>query len=451
MKWAIAFALLALGPALAGWLRQNPRHARIVWMVIAFLPFILSQYNLGVAPKSFYWPGITQGMEITVLDSLSLAVLLSLPGRGMPRFTLLVWANLFAVAVSLFQARVPEATIYYVWQVGRMTLMFFAVARICEQERGVEAILTGLVLGLGYQFAYTLSGRFLHGMSQTGGTFGHQNGLGIASYLVVYPALALLLSGNRSLLAKAGPLAGIGVQILGASRATIVFAGVGYAAMFVLSGMRRWTPRKAVMAGAGLLVIAVAAPLASMSLESRFGTSNISFNKTTNDRAFMERAAWQIIHDRPFGIGANQFVTFANVDGYWSRAHVGGPNARSMVHNVYLLSIAELGYLGAVPFFLLLASAIFLCLRIGLRNKQDSRGEIMLGVGIGLSLACLHSQYEFVLVLAQVQYILFMNFGLAAGLASQIGRPAVADRLAPAAKPRRSDPEALPALQRGVR
>lgn len=434
MKWLFLVSLLALVPALAVWLRSHPRHAPKIWMILGFLPFVLDALHLYVAPISWaFWPGYVKGAELSVIDAFALAVLLSSKRVATPLpFKIVFGAYLLAILVSATQANVPQATLFAVWQMCRTYLLFLAVVRICQDDRGPTALIAGMTVGLALQAGIALSDR-LSGAIQTGGSFGHQNLLGMTSYFVALPALALLLAGKKSWLLLLGPTAGIATAILGASRATIGFLMASLAILVSLSAFRRMTKTKGLVMMAGLLVMAVAIPLATASLERRFEVAPLS---TYDERAAFEKAARMMMRDRPFGVGANNFVIVANSQGYWDRAGVAPtPGSRAAhVHNVYLLVGAEIGYPGLVALIGLLLVPVWIALRCAWKYRRDNRGDLMLGLAVALVSASAHSFYEWIFVTFQIQYIFAITLGLIAGLAPQLGYGRRAAKMGPGSR-----------------
>ena len=120
--------------------------------------------------------------------------------------------------------------------------------------------------------------------------------------------------------ADGAPLAGMVIAILTVSRATLGLAGIGYAAVFLLSAVRRWTARKGAVALLGALAIAAASPLVFSSFQQRFSSAPLSDEYA--EREAFHRAAEMILLDHPMGIGANNYVMVANLRGYSDRAGV---------------------------------------------------------------------------------------------------------------------------------
>lgn len=448
MKWVFLAFLIVFTPLLAVWLKQSRKHAPKVWALLGFLPFVIGPWDLYIAPISWAtWPGFVRGVEVSLLDAIALAAYASAPGKGRLRLKLPFLAYIAIVLLSAVQASVYMAALFYAWQLARMFLLFAAVAAVCRDERAPFAILSGLVLGLTFQ-AVIAAQAFLGGAMQTGGSFGHQNLLGLVSHMVVFPALALLLSGKGGLVAISGPIAGVAVAIFTASRATIGLAGAGLVGLVALSMIRKPTARKSYMVLLSLLALTAAVPLALGSLEKRFAAAPLSDDY--DERAAFERSATMMLLDRPLGVGANQFVSVANTGGYFDRGGVipsyGSRSAH--VHNVYLLVAAETGYLGLVAIIVLLFAPILVALRCAFRFRNDNRSELLLGLGFSLVIVALHSLYEWVFVTFNVQHVFAITVGLIVGVAGQLGywsRPRRSSSREKASLPKRVNAPADPA------
>ena len=130
-----------------------------------------------------------------------------------------------------------------------------------------------------------------------------------------------------------------------------------------------------------------------------------------------------IFSDHPMGVGANNYVIVANVQGYSVRAGVAATrnSLSANVHNAYLLSAAETGYLGLVAFVLLLLRPLTVAFHCGWRSRGDQRGDLLLGLGTSLFIVYIHSFFEWGFFLFQTQYLFAMTAGLVAGLAQQLG------------------------------
>ncbi|MBB3474118.1 O-antigen ligase [Sphingomonas sp. BK345] len=422
MKWVALLAVLALLPAFIGWLRANQRHLPRVMVVFGAMPFVISTWHLLVAPISWaYWPGFVKGVEVTLLDALAVALILSAPAkrrRAHLRWPLLVYTAL--VLLSMLQNDVPMSTFFYVWQLLRMALVITAVAVSCRDPRTPRALMLGLILGICFQAVMSVKAH-AEGALQAAGTLGHQNLLGMLTHFVIFPSLAMLLATKRSRWLWLGPIAGLTAVVLTASRATIGFSAAGVVLTLLLSIMRQPSARKTTVAVAGVLSLVVAAPVAYATLGARF--SKQADDGGYDERAAFERAAKAIVHDHPLGIGGNHYVVVANTQGYSDRAGVAAVyGSRSAhVHNAYLLSAAEMGYTGIAAFVVLLLWPMVVALRCAWRFRRDPRGDVLLGLAVALVMVSLHSLFEWIFVVYVTQYLYAIAVGLIAGIAADMG------------------------------
>lgn len=421
MKWIAILLFIAMVPVLIARLRTNPGQAPTIWVAMGFLPFVIDAWHLQVAPIAWaMWPGYVKGMEVSALDAMALAVVLSYPNVRVKSPMLVILPIYILITLStMAYSGVPEAAFFYAWQLARVLLLFVAVAKICQDERGPSAIIFGMVLGICLQAGIAIEQR-LTGVAQSSGTFGHQNLLGMISHFVTFPALALLLVDGKNRAPFFGILSGAIVAILGASRATLGLAGAGFIGLLLVSSARKPTARKSKIVGMATIAMVIAVPLGLSALQKRFDA--VPLSSDYSERAAFERAAKMAIADHPMGVGANQYVVAANTQGYSDRAGVVwnfGSRAAN-VHNAYLLVWAETGFLGMIAFIAMLLTPMVRAFRTAWRNRQDPRGELLLGLGMSLAVVGVHCFYEWVFVNHSVQVMFAIDAGIIAGLVRQV-------------------------------
>ncbi len=390
-------------------------------MVVGALPFLW-----GIFPKREIaimgipeWPGFTQGFDVSLLDLLIVVLFLSAPRTKQVsllfKFSFFIYIG--AVFISGFQAANPTATWYYVWQLLRIFMTFAVVARACADPRLTTALLKGLAFGLCFEAAIVGWQRFVTHYIQAPGTFEQQNMLGLAVHFAIFPFFALLLAGERKWPPVAVPILGIMIDIFTASRAALGLAGAGFALLFLLSAIRKWTSTKARVLMATVLVLAVLSPVAFRQFDLRMDVFGAAED---GGRAELNNAAAAILSDHPMGVGANNFVVFANVQGYYERAGVSEKNRITFPHNIYWTTLAETGYIGFVALMIFLGRPLFFALRCGWRNRQDQRGDALLGLAASLLVVYVHSYFEWIFLKDQIQYLFAINIGLIAGVATQM-------------------------------
>lgn len=424
---ALALILVSL-PVFVSLLRQYRGRRDWALMALGVMLFLHGSLQIDAAILSWrLWPGIVKGILISPIDTLSLALILTrvgpkgrLPYLGLPILFLL------ALALSLFVSFNPISTLFVPLQVARVLLMFVAIAGEMHRPSALRSFFGGVAIGLLIQGGFVIEQK-LSGVAQAKGTIVHQNILGMMVEMSIIPLLALVMEGDRRKLIYAGIIAGIIIVVGGGSRATMAFTAAGLALMLLLSLIRNVSPRKMKILGIAILAAVVVVPLSLATLGQRFGEGSISFENDPQRPAF-ERAAKAMSKDYPFGVGANNYVTIANTQGYSQRAGVswGGNNLAAPVHNSYLLMRAETGWFGEIVMIIVLIVPILGGLRFAFSARKSPYGAMGLAVTTVMIVTAFHCLYEYAWHIEAVQRIFFMNLAVLSGLivASRITRRA---------------------------
>jgi O-antigen ligase len=416
VKWLV-FVLAALATyPLGRWLRDRPAMQIRAWTLVGFLPFLAA---LDMALVSFgARPGDTNGVEVALIDWLALSLLFAQeqPARPLP-FRFVLAAYLLVAVASVTQAPWALGSFGYVWKLGRMYLLFAVVCRAGQDLRVPAALLRGMMLGIVYEGSWALWQRFGLGLPRTTGSFAHQNTLGILLNLVVMAPMALMLAGRTTWLAAAATLAALVTCLLTVSRGALLFFGVGCVLLFVLSVARTFSARKVKMGLLGLALGVAIVPLALGVLSSRSPAEQVDSMRL---RGQYERAATMMLEEHPLGVGANHFTVMLLTEGYGDRAEIDWSQRVAIVHNVYWLTAAELGYAGVLALVVLFAAPLVAALRYGLSARRDRRGDVLLGLGVGLALFYAHSLFEWVWRGTAVSYVYWMTVAIVAVLARQL-------------------------------
>ncbi|WP_205481684.1 O-antigen ligase family protein [Sphingomonas arenae] len=425
MKWIFILFLLGFTPALAAYLRGQPRYLPHACFAMAGMLFFLDPY-LYVAPVSWpAWPGPVKGVEVSLIDGVAIAIIAATQGRARTPLLLKIGIAIFgtALVVSIFAGQQKWPSFFYAWQVLRAVLVYVAVSRAAAADERVPiAILSGLAVGV-FINCLTAVQQFLGGDIQAGGRMGHQNLLGMMTHFAVMPAFALLLGGRRTLLAAAIVAAGAVIAIVGGSRATIGLFGLGLVVTTLLSMRNHMTGRKGVFAGVAVATLVLAAPVMMWAVDRRSEASKASSNQ---ERQAFINAAKMMIADHPLGVGGNQYVLVANIGGYSGRAGVAwnAGNRAAPVHNLYYLTTAELGYLGLAGLLTIIVALVQYGLA-SLRRVSGERADFAVGATAVMIVVAAHSYYEYITVTFYVQYLLGMMAGILVGVTSAVtGRKA---------------------------
>lgn len=425
MKFAVlAGALLAIFP-LALAMRASPFVRANIWIalgVLPFLPVVLPFLDVALISWHDTWIGYSTGLMVSGLDVLALGLYFIVSGKRLSfSYHLPFLIYLSALFISMAQAEFPLAAFFVVWQFIRIYFFTVVIARASTDTFVVTQLLKGLAIGLALQFFAVVWQKFALGEIGPAGTLTHRNALGLVSHLVIFPHLAMLLGGHRTLQSGATFVMGLGVAALIASRAAVGFVVLGSGATYLLSLCHDLRRQKFIPALVGTVAVALLAPIAIGSLEERFESTPLS-EDLYDERAAFNRAALLILDAYPMGTGSNHYPYVGRNYGYSISAGVVPfeGNLNNIVHNAYLLAAAETGYFGVVAFSFLMVFPILVAFRYAWAARGDPRGDILLGSGVGLTMVALHSFYEYIIVIRDSQYILAIVVGITFGLAHQL-------------------------------
>lgn len=418
MKWIYLAGLLFLGALLTAQLRRNPRLLPHAAFALAMAPFLEARFHLTSAPISWAgWAGPVQGIEISLTDAFSVAMLLSSkPAKSPLILKFALGLIVIAYLVSTISSGTHMESFFTGWQFLRTVIVYLAVNRACATNKDtMPALITGLVTGLAIQAVIVFWEIAASGRSQAGGWFGHQNNLGFATHFVVYTALAALLGGyypKRMLLAV---VSGIVIAFAGASRATIGLMLLGMTLTLVFSSLHKVNSRKMAVAGAALIGLLAVSPLLYSSLQRRTAEQQ---ENSVEVRDNMKAAASLMIAEFPLGVGPNRYVLVANLGGYSERAGVpwNTGNRGAPVHNLYYLLTTEMGWLGLIALISLFVSSFVVAVRGMRRDSGGFESEISAGIAVTMIVVAVHANYEWIFMLHANHAFFAMSVGMAAAI-----------------------------------
>ena len=415
MRYVALIVIFMSLPVLIGLIgRDNKRRD---WAILALGALMFCTGTLELSAALIVWPawqGLSKGIILSLIDTTAVA-LIATRSRHLNRVYFWPLIAFFATPIVLSVTVAPEkqAAMFIVTQIAQMVVFLVALSGELQRPSAVRSLLQGISVGLLIQAGYVLSQK-ASGAVQAMGTMPHQNILGMIVELTALPLLAAVLEGERSKLLYAGLFAGLIIIAGGGSRGTMLYFAIGAATLLVLSLVRRNTARKWQIVGMGALACAMAVPMAMATLSDRFGDAPVTTQET--ERAAFERAAKAMASDHWLGVGANNFVSVNNLQGYAARSGLDwAPALRSKpAHNAFLVARAETGWAGEIALILLLAGFVWAGLVAGFMMKKVPLFGISLGCAAGIFAAALHSTYEYAILTAGVQRFLFTNAALIA-------------------------------------
>jgi O-antigen ligase len=426
----MGFVLLIIGLAgvipLATKLRESSKNVEWLWFSIGFGLFLypaIPQFGIMISGIAM-WPGHTKGFEISVVDLLVAAYLVSI--RKLPVTSKLPFTfgmKLFFSTVLFACLLMSRGTIgyYYCFQLIRMYLLFKAVGRACQEETNFNSLLKGLSYGTFLEIAFVLYEKFVLHIAQPSGTFGHQNVLGLVNNMLLVILIVPLFSQRATKFGIIVVLSSLVIPALIASRATAVLGMSAVIVSYLLSLSRRASAHKIKIGIFGAIGIAILVPVALASFQGRFKGDNydvLSEKEGYDEREAYKKAASLMIADHPMGVGPNYFVSMGNSDGYYVAGGVQPTLASRMgsVHNIFYIITAEDGWLGLAALVIMFSVPVFKGYRASRILRGTIDGEYVGAMTVALVFCYLHSTYEWMLVTADPEYMLALVLGLLAAL-----------------------------------
>lgn len=417
---ALLAAVLALFPASRALAR---RPAWLPWVLRALGPIAFLDVHVNLISYEQY-RGDSRGIEITLFDLVIGLLALTIPAEPgappslrAPRYA--YWA---AACLSVFVAPSALFGSFSVWKLTRMLFAFSIVERAVRRPALAAALCEGLAAAVIHQFLVSFGQRYLQGSMRVQGTLSHPNSLGMATNLLFPLSFALLLRGDGGRLAAAAVAAGALSVVMSLSRGAILMYAAAAALVYVGSLWRRFSARKAAILALGLLGVTGVLARSFDTLVERFTQAPASSEEA---RHRFEDAARLMLKEHPLGVGINQFSRVLDEGGYADRCDIPPIDRDGIVHNIYWLTAAEIGWVGILAFVWLLAAPLWRAARLGLSRGDDPRRDLALGLAAGLFVTYVQGKAEWIFRQTTVSYLFFTLAALIVALERQLApRPA---------------------------
>lgn len=424
IKQAVVLCLFAAAIPAGFVARDRPW---LPWMVslYAALPFFdvegrqsvsfFFDYGSYLTPPIFF-RGETRGLDVCVIDFVSVMLLIALPPRVNPSPMKLARYGYLAMAtLSIALAVLPGYAAFSVWKIVRAYAAFSVITRAMDHDNFGPAVLRGFAIGLIYVSWLAVYQRYVQHYPQSPGTFGHQNTLGMTLCLFFPIFFVMTLEGFGGRLAELAAVStAIGVLMtLSRSSMGMLAATALVACVYALRDINR---RKTwILAGCAALGLAAMAAVGDTLIDRFLNAPEVSVEA----RDMFEEGASLMFQDHPMGIGINQYSYYLAEEGYGQRAGVPDGDEGGIVHNIYWLTLSELGVQGLLAYILVLAFPFVFALALLLQSRSALMRAFGLGLALGLLAFCLQGFYEWAARQAPLAYIYWMFVGFLCGVRNQ--------------------------------
>lgn len=439
-------------PTVFGALNARPDRKRLFITIMAFFTCYVKK---PLYMEVFFVPyrGVDRGFGVTVPDLFFFGFFLWIVSGGSkqkiiwwPKNTGLWQLLLIVSGLSLLSSPVAYYGLFTLHKLVRGYILYWVTVNLVRDKDDMAALVNGVMFAVIHQSGVVIWDKYVTHkvVNRSVGSFPHPNSLAMYVDLVVPMVLALLLAGgfpkDKEKWAILAILGGLVCIIFTKSRASLVIAGMSLCMVTGLSIMMKPTARKAGVAVAGMVCIAVMGAIAAPKLIARFEKAPAASEQT---RKYFNVAARAMANDHVFGTGLNSYSwTLANTEYYWYvypdaeeitkdlvefRESKMGQSRLGTAHHIYYLFAGETGWIGMITFILFLSAYYLRNAVLLLKARDEYYQAILLGLLIGFTTLHLQGLLEWIFRQTQVFYLFCLLSGLmtaVGGVMSSVRRPA---------------------------
>lgn len=439
LKYAVFGAISAVLVPLAVWISYASARGR-GWVLAAlvFSTSIYVQTAIHFLQIESY-QGTDHGIVLCLTDLLAFSLALALMARGSRQFAWMPYNSLWLLALfgaccaSAVTAAEPEVSLYTLVTLARAYLVYWCVVNCIRA--GTPATyawhgFTAMVLLVTAKCAYQMGAQ---GMYRVSGFFVHSNTLP-SFLLLLLPSLLLLGLCDRRL----GTLALSAIAAATLSAIIVIVKTQSRAGMAVMAGslivtvglaLARAPSRRVRLAAVGLCAVVTLGGLwMARGVLHRFNTAPPASAASRNE---YNAAALRMADDHLLGVGINCYSWVLSRSDVNAKRYKQGwvimadAPTIGVAHNIYLLTVAEIGWPGLALFLVVVSRFLWLALREGARScTLEALLQQGLAIGMGCCLAI--GTLEWVMRQTPVMNMYAIAVGLAAGLTAppRSSRPA---------------------------
>ncbi len=363
--------------------------------------------------------GDTRGFEFGTIDWMVMALIAVMsfsprwrnkrPELLPPNASLLLVYLLLALC-SLFVSDVPLYSAFGILKLIRAIAVYWLAYNYLRTEQDLRLILLILATIVAFEFLVVLYQR-ASGIYRAMGSLPHSNTLALYINLINMIFLSLVINDKAAgwlrYIYWAAFAMGSVIVLATFSRGALAVMVLCYLLVVSLSMMVRIRTQKVrVIAFLTFLLLPLAIKVMPAILE-RFETARVyagSSREQANDAAVaMANSGW-------FGVGLNNYSYAINETGF---SHfIPLEVDRGIVHNIYLLHAAEMGWLGLFVFVMLIVYFQWVALKIILKRQDNIVSWFAIGIFAGMLSLWLQSSLEWVFrqTYVTVEYFMIAGF-----------------------------------------
>lgn len=387
--------------------------------------------NINFFSTEFY-RGPDRGFEVTLTDLIAWALIIALLIRYPSKINWVPYNTLWMVAffgiacLASFQAPERLLASFTLFKFIRIYAVYWCIVNCIRTGTSYKYIWYGfIIIGLMITFI-AIKQKYLDGITRIPGTFDHSNTN--PSYLnLIIPILLIWgLYDKRltrtqmvlTLLCVFGMVFAITATL---SRAGIFLAVCAMLGVLAIANMRLRSTRVMFTSAAVCMLLFMGGIKALDTIIARFENAP---KESAQARTEFNTAAALMLNDHASGVGLNNFSHVLTVrPRYHAHFRVMAGEVKKeagVVHNIYLLTAAEMGYAGIIIFVIILIRFIGLTAYRGWRfNSLET--VLLVGICMGLGTLYMGNFLEWTLRISPVFYMFAIISGMGVAL-SQISK-----------------------------
>jgi hypothetical protein len=421
----------------------------VFFFLMVTLSAVTELVDINFASRDWY-RGTTRGFEVSLVDVISLSLLVSAvvrPRTGEKRW---FWPASLGLMViyflyASFCVGVADPKIFGLYELSKMLrglVIFLAAAFYLRSERELRLFLWALGTAVCFEGFLALQQRYIYGMHRVSGTVDDSNSLSMY-FCTTAPVFAAVLTSRLPKLLKlfgglAIALAFVGV-ILTISRAGLIAIMAMLFAAAIATISYRITFQKTLITFVVMLGVAGALGKAWKTVGARFANDSLKNEygaKHEQNRGYYIRIAAAIAEDSWFGVGPNNwsfwvsnkygpklgfhFIPYSGTEREPSRIVPAGRNIdepqAAPAHSLAALTAGEMGYGGLALFALLWGRWLLMGAGFLLPRTPDPMRRIGVGIFFGMCGTFLQSLTEWVFH----QTPIFFTFNILLGVLASL-------------------------------
>ena len=367
--------------------------------------------------------GDTRGFEFGVTDWMVISLILVMtlsprwrnkrPSILPPNSTLMIVYLMIALA-TLFVSYVPLYGAFGVSKIVRAMAVYWVAYNYLRSEKDLRFFLMILASIVAFEFMLVIQQR-LSVMYRAQGSLPHSNTLAMYINMINMVFLSFIINdraeGRQKLVYWSALGMGTLIVLATFSRGALVVMVVCYAMVIFLSAYDRARPAKLKIIGLLFLLTLPVALKVTPSIIKRFETApvnaELSRHQANNAAVAMAGSGW-------LGVGINNYSYAVNNTSF-SR-YVPLEVDRGIVHNIYLLHAAEMGWIGLFVFLLMIIRFQWMAASIILRRHDSMVSHIAIGIFAAMAALWIQSMLEWAFRQTYLTVEFFMLAGFLAAL-----------------------------------